>query len=242
MEERKTIKISLSTMFLIIAIMVISIMGYCIYTMSNSLNTLEKENQELSNAEINNSETDNKVESNKTEQDANVQDDETPNDVVEEKNNVLEEIYIPQEFKIGDNKGVKEIISYCDNVKATVKENGKLEITITNRNNSSQQGGTNIVEGISGEIIDIKYGIVEQINSSEVFVRDIFILTKSGDVYSVFVAYGYNADLVEKIETDVVKLENVRMFYNAEGTTAVVAKKSDGSLVICDDGIRDGGI
>ena len=37
MEERKTIKISLSTMFLIITIMVIAIMGYCIYTMSNSL-------------------------------------------------------------------------------------------------------------------------------------------------------------------------------------------------------------
>lgn len=80
MEERKTIKISLSTMFLIIAIIVIAIMGYCIYTMSNSLKTLEKENQELSNSEINNAETDNKVESNKTEEDTNVKDEETQNE------------------------------------------------------------------------------------------------------------------------------------------------------------------
>ena len=238
MEERKTIKISISTMFLIIAIIVIAIMGYCIYTMSNSINTLEKENQELSNSEINNSETDNKVESSKTEEDTNVQNEKTPNDVVEEKMNVLEEIHIPQEFYIGNNRGVKEVVNYCDDVKAVVKNNGKLEITLTNR----QQNGTHIVEGISGEIIDIKFGLVEQINSSEVFVRDIFVLTKNGDVYSVFVAYGYNADLVKKIETNVVKIENVRMFYNTNGTTAVVAKKSDGSFVICDDGIREGGL
>ena len=61
-------------------IIVIAIMGYCIYTMSNNLKTLEKENQEISNSEINNAETDNKVESNKTEEDTNVQDEETSND------------------------------------------------------------------------------------------------------------------------------------------------------------------
>jgi len=94
MEERKTIKISLSTMFLIIAIMVIAIMGYCIYTMSNNLKTLEKENQELSNSEINNAETDNKVESNKTEEDTNIQDEETPNDDAQPKEDTTGKIYI----------------------------------------------------------------------------------------------------------------------------------------------------
>lgn len=49
MEEKKSIKVSLSTIFLIVAIIIIVIMGYFIYDISNKRTIAEKEMQNLNN-------------------------------------------------------------------------------------------------------------------------------------------------------------------------------------------------
>lgn len=224
MEENKEIKVRLSTVIIIILLIVICLLGYLVFNVKQEYNNLLAKSVETQSV----------LEQNGIEK----------NTVVKEEpdlETVLDKIYIAPKFIMASDSYTKELFVRCSDTTARVNKDNKLEVTV----------GTDkfVVEEIEEEIIDIKLGIVNQhdgkddINTS--FVRDVFVLTKYGDVYAINITYGYRPDLVSKILEDVVKLENVQRIgiyddQNALPDSVVVAKKIDNTITVCDDGERDG--
>lgn len=234
MEESKEIKVRLSTVIIILLLIILIVMGYFLYTLYTK--TLEQDKQLISlNSQIAlNSVTEAEEDIDNEDEDENISVEDLSLETV------LDKIYISQKFVRASDEFKKELFASCNNTTAKLNTDGKLEITIDKEKF--------IVNEIDDEIIDLKLGIVNQhdgkddINTS--FVRDVFVLTKAGDVYAVNITYGYRPDLISKILSDVVKLENVQrkgMYNDTElWDSVVVAKVIDGTIAICDDGERDG--
>lgn len=232
MEESKEIKVKLSSVIIIVLLIAICVLSFLFFRMNNDYKTIQ---EEYANFLFSKNEESNVVE--------NTVKEEITEETTTEPNldTILDKIYIAPKFVMASDEYKKQLFASCSNTTALVNQDGKLEVTVGK--------DKFVVEEIEEEIIDIKLGIVNQhdgkndINTS--FVRDVFVLTKFGDVYAVNITYGYNPNLISKILTDVVKLENVErkgLYDNDSGywDSVVIAKKSDNTIAICDDGERDG--
>ena len=227
MEDTKEIKVRLSTIIIILLLVVVCVLAYLFLKVRNDYNQLVADTENLrfsTNIEAPNQEESISSVAN--------------NDSLED---ILDKVNISSKFVMASDKYYKQLFVSCNNTTAMVNKEGNLEVTI--------DGEKSIVQGIEGEIIDLKLGIVNQhdgkedINTS--FVRDVFALTKEGKVYAVNITYGYREDLVSLILSDVVKIENVERYglydeAQSLGDSVVIAKKIDNTVAICDDGERDG--
>lgn len=58
----------------------------------------------------------------------------------------------------------------------------------------------------------------------------VYALTKNGDLYSIDTRYGYREDMISKLYTNIVKIENMEM---GKRQNCVVAKNQEGKLLFC---------
>lgn len=259
MEEKKPIKISLSTFFLIVAIIIIIVMGIYIYMDKSKTNEkidkmksdiMDKQEEvveleeKISNLE--NSVVETQIEENKV--------DETDKEEVSKTESVaktheelMEMIYKKNSFKengISYNKRVNERIrSVLENPNGKDKiENFSVEVDngkiLFFTDNSLMVSGLNKdsisaeVKGISGEVVDIEifYGLDSE-------PRKVVFLTRKGEVYILDIGEAItNNEFVAKKEKDISEAIRIEIIDStpegaADGSQGIIVTKADGTHV-----------
>ncbi|MGN1329956.1 MAG: hypothetical protein ACI4VN_01285 [Clostridia bacterium] len=240
-EKNKGIRISLSTLFLILAIIAMLIMGYFLYTLNNDKII---EAAKVSNLTNQISRLENTVNNENDEENLPV--DQTQSTTTSPID--MDNIYLPQISNVKSEETAQEwnLEHYIEreigyiNVKAT---DSQIECTVLDNTEtpSNYKPGKTIITGCDERIVNIE--ICFRRDADGIFVYDIFLLTSSKNVYVCNTKYVYDiandglqANLIMR---DAISIGTVSGGGN-EGDYLVVALKDDGSYEICNDDDRDG--
>lgn len=246
MEDRKPIKISLSTFFLIIAIIVIIVMGFTIYKLYNDKNTTEKQ---LSSANENIANISKELKENTAQKDSPVEKNTTENT----NNSTDEKIIVPSlstgtlknaipgctyDLDINDNlcmislKSGVPYISWNTNIKdekinRTIDDLSKdYNLTLTNE--------TQKITGFNKKVVDVHIGGIGQDVSGQVYI---FQMEDGTIEYSTIENMMKNVSSQGKIEPlkNIVKIQDSIVDDNLSGWVTVVAIDKDNNCYDLDE-------
>ena len=144
---------------------------------------------------------------------------------------IIDQIYIPKETEIENipDKLYKKISVVGKTLTATVDKNGRLQLRF-----NEIYGGQNVnVDFIKDEVIEVK---IEDVFENNGVTKCVFALTVNGDLYSIDTRYGYREDLISKLYSNIVKIENMTL---GENQNCVIAKNQEGKLLFCQSPILE---